>query len=294
MVETTDIFHSNIFRGKTAFITGGGSGICLGMATALARHGASVAIAGRTQSKLDNARALIMANVPNAKVAVFALDVRNPQLLESAMKETNERFGSIDFVVCGAAGNFLCPAEKLSLNAFKTVIDIDLVGTFNTCKAALPYLKVSKGLIINVTATLQYKGTPMMVHACAAKAGVDALTRVLALEWGQYGIRVNGIAPGPIDDTQGMSNLMPELMRENFKRAIPLERFGHVKDIEFTTVYLCSEAAKLVTGTIEVVDGGEWLAGPMSVMSVIEDEKAIEADLKKKKDTFQKSKAAKL
>ncbi|KAI8608292.1 hypothetical protein BC830DRAFT_1155860 [Chytriomyces sp. MP71] len=290
MRNTTDIFKADIFKGKVAFVTGGGSGICLGMATALARHGASVAIAGRTKTKLEAARATILSELPSAKVLTFSLDVRNADQLELAFKATADAYGPVDFVICGAAGNFLCPAEKLSLNAFKTVIDIDLIGTFNTCKAALPYLKQTRGAIVNVTATLQYKGTPLMAHACAAKAGVDALTRVLALEWGPYGIRVNGISPGPIDDTQGMSNLMPDVMKARMVRAIPIQRYGRVKDIEYTTVYLFSEAASLVTGTIEVVDGGEWLAGPMSVMASAEEESEIEKDVQRKRDRHNQSK----
>ncbi|KAJ3028010.1 UNVERIFIED_CONTAM: hypothetical protein HDU68_002692 [Siphonaria sp. JEL0065] len=257
------------------------------MAQALVRHGCSVLLIGRTLSKLEAAKASFGSN--SNKVIVFSSDVREPDSLALAMKTANDAFGRIDFVVCGAAGNFLCRAEDLSTNAFKTVIDIDLVGTFNTCKAALPYLKKSKGAIINVSATLQYKGTPMMAHACAAKAGVDALTRVLALEWGAYGIRVNAIAPGPIDDTTGMSKLMPDGARQLYLDAVPLKRFGTVKDIEHTTLYLFSPAASLVTGAIEVVDGGEWLAGPMSVM-LNQQDAAKDAVRKKRAHELQKSK----
>ncbi|KAJ3202014.1 hypothetical protein HDU83_006738 [Entophlyctis luteolus] len=260
MPVTTSVFKEDLFSGKTAVVTGGGSGICLGMASALARHGCNVALIGRTQAKLDSALREILSETKDAKALALACDVRDAPGLTVVMKKVAEAFGSIDFLICGAAGNFLCSAEDLSTNAFKTVIDIDLIGTFNTCKAALPYLKHSRGSILNVTATLHYKGTPFMAHACAAKAGVDALTRVFALEWGRYGIRVNGIAPGPIDETKGMANLMPDGARDAYKETIPLSRFGRVTDIAYATLYLLSEAAALVTGEIHVVDGGEWLA----------------------------------
>ncbi|KAJ3122026.1 hypothetical protein HK100_012157 [Physocladia obscura] len=287
-IATESVFQKNLFVGKSAVVTGGGSGICLGMATALARHGAHVTIVGRTQSKLDNAKRGIEAEVIGARILALAADVRDPSALAHVMEQANNAAGRIDFLICGAAGNFLCPAEQLSTNAFKTVIDIDLVGTFNTCKAGLEYLKKSQGSVINVTATLQYKGTPFMAHACAAKAGVDALTRVLALEWGKYGIRVNGIAPGPIDDTAGMDKLLPSGTKEFYQQTVPLKRMGRVRDIEFATLYLLSDAAQLVTGHIHVVDGGEWLAGPMNVMSG--NEESIKNDMANKREKYNASK----
>ncbi|KAJ3288307.1 hypothetical protein HDU79_004953 [Rhizoclosmatium sp. JEL0117] len=288
--STLSVFPPTLYAGKVALVTGGGSGICLGIATALVRHGASVAIVGRTQSKLESAKATIEAATSSTnKVLCIAADVRSFEAINAAVSATAAKFGRLDFVVCGAAGNFLCAAEDLSPNAFKTVVDIDLVGTFNTCKAALPLLKLSKGAIINITATLQYKGTLLMAHACAAKAGVDALTRVLALEWGQYGIRVNAIAPGPIDDTTGMTKLMPSGARDLILSAIPLRRMGTVRDIEFTTLYLFSDAASLVTGAIEVVDGGEWLASPMAIVSSL-DAAGMQADVQKKRADYNASK----
>ncbi|KAJ3102153.1 hypothetical protein HDU96_009729 [Phlyctochytrium bullatum] len=256
--ETTDVYQKNIFVGKVAFVTGGGSGICRGMAEALARHGAKVAIAGRTLSKLQEA-AVDISKKTGSEVLPVAADVRSYEQVEAAIKQTISKFGRLDYLVCGAAGNFLAPAEALSPNAFRTVVEIDLIGTFHTCKAALPYLKETQGAIINVTATLQYAGTELMAHACAAKAGVDALTKVLALEWGKYGIRVNGIAPGPIDDTVGFAKLMPDDMKYSIAQVIPLKSYGRIKDIEHSTVYLFSEAGRWVTGTVLVVDGGQWM-----------------------------------
>src|SRR4030095_9820597 len=149
---------------------------------------------------------------------------------------TTQHFGKIDIVVNGAAGNFLCAANELSPNGFGTVVDIDLKGTFNVCRATFEQLKEHQGQILNISATLHYLGTPLQIHVSAAKAGVDALTRNLAVEWGAYGIRVNGIAPGPIEDTEGMKRLVPEVVKEKLKKNIPLGRFGRIRDIEQAAV----------------------------------------------------------
>jgi peroxisomal 2,4-dienoyl-CoA reductase len=163
-------------------------------------------------------------------------------------------------VVNGAAGNFLCKAEDLSPNGFGAVVDIDLKGTFNVCRAAFAELKKNRGQILNISATLHYLGTPMQLHVSAAKAGVDALTRNLAVEWGHNGIRVNAIAPGPIADTEGMKRLVPEPIREKLRQKVPLGRLGLIKDIENAAVFLCSDAASYINGAVLVVDGGHWLA----------------------------------
>jgi peroxisomal 2,4-dienoyl-CoA reductase len=189
-----------------------------------------------------------------------AADVRNPEAVEKAIAATIERFGKIDIVINGAAGNFLCKAEELSPNGFGTVVDIDLKGTFNVCRAAFDQLKENHGQVLNISATLHYLGTPMQLHVSAAKAGVDALTRNLAVEWGRYGIRVNAIAPGPIEDTEGMKRLVPEPVKDKLRKNIPLGRFGRISDIERAAVFLCSDAASFINGEILVVDGGQWLS----------------------------------
>ncbi len=252
------IFADGVLNGRVAFVTGGGTGITGGVARAFAEAGASVALVSRKMEHLVPAAQLINENGGNA-IAVAA-DVRQPDEVESAVAKTVEEFGKIDIVVNGAAGNFLCKAEELSPNGFGAVVDIDLKGTFNVCRAAFAQLKENRGQILNISATLHYLGTPMQLHVSAAKAGIDALTRNLAVEWGRYGIRVNAIAPGPIEDTEGMKRLVPEPIKERLKKNIPLGRFGLIADIERAAVFICSDAASFVNGVVLVVDGGHWLA----------------------------------
>jgi peroxisomal 2,4-dienoyl-CoA reductase len=258
------IFVNAILKNQVAFVTGGGTGITGGVARALAEAGASVALVSRKLENLEPAaKAINDARAGDSNIGeafAVAADVRNPEEVEKAVAATVERFGKIDIVVNGAAGNFLSPAEALSPNGFGTVVDIDLKGTFNVCRAAFAQLKEQRGQILNISATLHYLGTPMQLHVSAAKAGVDALTRNLAVEWGRYGIRVNGIAPGPIEDTEGMKRLVPEPVKEKLKKSVPLGRFGRINDIEKAALFLCSEAASFINGAILVVDGGQWLA----------------------------------
>src|SRR5918993_4160682 len=252
------IFNDGVLTDRVAFVTGGGTGITGGVARALAEAGARVALVSRKLEHLEPAAARI--NEAGGEALAVAADVRDYAAVERALAETLERFGRIDIAVNGAAGNFLCKAEELSPNGFGTVVDIDLKGTFNVCRAAFEELKKNGGQILNISATLHYLGTPMQLHVSAAKAGVDALTRNLAVEWGQFGIRVNAIAPGPIEDTEGMTRLVPEPIKERLKKAVPLGRFGKIADIEKAAVFLCSEAAGFINGAVIVVDGGHWLA----------------------------------
>src|SRR5207302_10694372 len=161
-----------------------------------------------------------------------AADVRDYAAVENAIAKTVEQYGHIDIVVNGAAGNFLCAADQLSPNGFGTIVDIDTKGTFNVCRAAFEELRKSKGQILNISATLHYLATPMQIHVAAAKAGVDAITRNLSAEWGRHDIRVNGIAPGPIEDTEGMNRLLKPELKEKLMRKVPLGRFGQIEDIE--------------------------------------------------------------
>lgn len=255
---TNTIFADGILNGRVAFVTGGGTGITGGVARALADAGASVALISRKMEHLEPAAAKI--NEAGGKALALTADVRNPEDIQKAVDATISHFGKIDVVVNGAAGNFLCNAEDLSPNGFGTVVDIDLKGTFNVCRAAFAELKKNGGQILNISATLHYLGTPMQLHVSAAKAGVDALTRNLAVEWGRHGIRVNAIAPGPIEDTEGMKRLVPEPIKQKLRERVPLRRFGLIADIENAAVFLCSDAASYINGAVLVVDGGHWLA----------------------------------
>ena len=189
-------------------------------------------------------------------------DVREPEAVEASLDAAVEALGPIDIVVNGAAGNFLAPAAQLSYNGFRTVIAIDTLGTFNVSRAAFERgLRDRGGAILNISATLHYGATPLQVHASSAKAAVDAMTRSLALEWGSLGIRVNGIAPGPIADTEGMARLAPKDLSENMKKQIPLGRFGRIEEVADAALFLCSAGASLITGATLVVDGGACLMG---------------------------------
>ena len=267
------IFADGILKDRVAFVTGGGTGITGGVARALAEAGANVSLVSRSMEHLEPSAEAInrvrrssisegsSSQGSTGKAFAVAADVRKPEDVEKAVAATVDHFGKIDIVVNGAAGNFLCKPEELSPNGFGTVVDIDLKGTFNVCRAAFDELKKNRGQILNISATLHYLGTPMQLHVSAAKAGVDALTRNLAVEWGRHGIRVNAIAPGPIEDTEGMKRLVPEAVKEKLRKNVPLGRFGRIKDIENAAVFLCSDAASYINGAVIVVDGGHWLAG---------------------------------
>jgi peroxisomal 2,4-dienoyl-CoA reductase len=251
-------FVDGLLAGRVAFVTGGGTGITGGVARALSEAGARVVLVSRKLEHLEPAAERIRG--AGGEALAFAADVRNMEEVERAVAAAVEHFGKLDIVVNGAAGNFLCPAEELSPNGFGTVVDIDLKGTFNVSRAAFAELKKHRGQILNISATLHYGGTPLQLHVSAAKAGVDALTRNLAVEWGPYGIRVNAVAPGPIEDTEGMKRLVPPDVKERLLKHIPLRRFGLIRDIERAALFLCSDAASFINGAVLVVDGGHWLA----------------------------------
>lgn len=268
MTSPLDVFRPDALAGHVALVTGGGSGICRGIATAYARLGAEVCIVSRKQEVLDVA-AQEMSAATGKDVLAVAADVRDPEAIGKAIAACVARFGKLDTLVNGAAGNFLAPAAALSPNGFRTVIDIDLNGTFNASRLAFEHLqKAGDGLILNISATLHYHGTPLQVHASAAKAGVDAVTKNLAVEWGRFKIRVCGIAPGPIAETEGMKRLAPgSAVTEQMTAAIPAGRFGGIDEIAAAAVFLRSPAAAYVTGHVLVVDGGHCVATPPLGMS---------------------------
>ena len=255
-----DVFAPNVLAGKNAVITGGGSGINFAIARRLAENGAAVALIGRTKEKLDAAANEIRK--AGGSASGHPADVRDYDALAAAIKSARAAHGEIDIVVCGAAGNFPVPALGMSPNGFKAVVDIDLLGTFNTCRAAFEHLRRPGASIINISATQSFTPMPFQAHVCAAKAGVDMLTRCLAIEWGSEGVRVNSIAPGAVDETEGMRRLAPTPeIRNQLTRAIPLQRFATKDEIADLALFLSSDAAKFITGAIMVCDGGQSLAG---------------------------------
>ncbi len=255
----TPVFREGLLQGKVALVTGGGSGINLAIAERFAEHGAKVALIGRTQQKLETVAAGIEKGGGTA--AGFPADVRNYDALSGAIAMAREKFGGIDLVICGAAGNFPAPALGMSANAFKSVVDIDLLGTFNTCRAVFEHLNRPGASVINISATQAFVPMAMQAHVCAAKAGVDMLTKTLALEWGPEGVRVNSIAPGAVDDTEGMKRLAPTAeARDYITGMIPLRRFAKKTEIADLALFLSSGAAQFITGTVLVCDGGQSLA----------------------------------
>lgn len=255
------VFREDIFEGKVAFVTGGGSGICYGITEALMKHGARAAIAGRKADRLA-AAAEALGKSTGRECLATPCDVREPPAVEAALAATLEKFGRIDIVVNGAAGNFLSPASQLSYKGFRTVMEIDALGTYNVSRAAFDArLRDHGGVILNISATLHYAATPLQIHASAAKAAIDSMTKSFALEWASLGIRVNGIAPGPIDDTEGMTRLAPGDVKERIIKTIPIGRFGTIAEIADIALFLSTDAASLIHGETIVADGGAWFGG---------------------------------
>lgn len=257
-------FAPDLLHGKVALVTGGGSGIGKGIAAAFVAHGARVGLVGRKAERLEAAAAELSAEGPGQAWALPG-DVRDHAAMERVVDGLLERAGDLHIVVNGAAGNFLCPAAQLSSNGFRTVLDIDAVGTFNVSRVAFDRALHRGGCIVNISATLHYGATLLQVHAAAAKAAVDATTRGMALEWGPAGVRVNGIAPGPIDDTEGVARLLPPGQRGRVTGVIPMRRFGRIEEIASVALFLVSDAASLVTGVVVVADGGACLPQGMSL-----------------------------
>ncbi|PKA62091.1 Peroxisomal 2,4-dienoyl-CoA reductase [Apostasia shenzhenica] len=262
-------FKADVLKGKVALITGGGSGIGYEISTQFGKHGATVAVMGRRRQVLDDAVHALRSQ--GIRAIGFEGDVRKQDDAARIVDDTVRRFGRLDILVNGAAGNFLASPEDLSPKGFKTVLDIDTVGTYTMCHEALKYLKKggpgrdpsSGGVILNISATLHYTAQWYQIHVCAAKAAVDSITRSLALEWGsEYDIRVNGIAPGQIEGTPGMRKLSPKEMTDRRRGNIPLNKMGEKWDIAMAALYLASDAGKFVNGTTLVVDGGQWLSRP--------------------------------
>ncbi len=248
------------FRDSNVFVFGGTSGINLGIARCFARAGARVAVASRSPEKVDAAAAELEAL--GSAAAGYTLDVRDAEAVQAALDKHADTAGDLDILVSGAAGNFPALANDMSPNGFKSVVDIDLLGSFHVLRSAFGYLRKPGASVINISAPQAFVPMPMQSHVCAAKAGVDMLTRTLALEWGPYGIRINSIAPGPIADTEGMRRLAPsEAIAEQYKKSVPLQRFGSADEIGQAAMFLSSEAAQYISGVVLPVDGGWSVAG---------------------------------
>jgi 2,4-dienoyl-CoA reductase [(3E)-enoyl-CoA-producing], peroxisomal len=260
------IFRPDVLTGRVALVTGGGTGIGLGIASALASAGAGVVIASRKPEHLEPAAARLSA--AGAQVRTVEVNVREPDSVARMMDQVAREHGRLDILINNAAGNFYAPSATLSPNGWRAVVETDLYGTFFCCQAAYPLLKAQGGgRIVSISMTLHYRAWPQMAHAAAAKAGVDALTRTLALEWAADRITVNAVAPGPIP-TEGVKKAFtppggdgPDLFgMEKFAAAsIPLGRWGTPEDIGQMVTYLASPAGEWITGAIFVVDGGTWL-----------------------------------
>lgn len=260
------LFAENMLEEQVAIVTGGGTGIGLGISRALAGAGANVAIASRKPEHLDAALDHL-ADLPGSVRAV-PTNVREPDAARAMVEATLDAFGRVDILVNNAAGNFYAPSATLRPNAWKAVIETDLYGTFYCSQAVYPAMKQQGGgRIISTSMTLHYRGWPMMAHATAAKAGVDALTRTLALEWAADGIRVNAVAPGPVP-TEGVKQAFtkpgsdkPDIdaMNRELIRSVPLGRLGDPSDIGNMVAFLAGPGGEWITGAIMVVDGGSWL-----------------------------------
>jgi len=256
----TSIFKPGLYAGKHVFVTGGSSGINERIAQSFGELGAKVSINGRKVEKLDAAVKRLRDQGTTAEG--YSADVRDYAAVDAMLEKAVAAFGPIDVLVCGAAGNFPAPVALMSSNGFKAVMDIDVLGTFNACRAAFERLTKPGAAIIAISAPQAQVAYPMQAHVCAAKAGVDMLVKTLAMEWGPVGVRVMSIWPGPIDGTEGMERLARDpAVRAKVEQAVPLQKFGSKDDVAQLALFLASPAAKYVTGSIHSVDGGMALIG---------------------------------
>ncbi|WP_188151777.1 SDR family oxidoreductase [Teredinibacter waterburyi] len=251
--------------GKTVLVVGGTSGINRGIAECFAKQGARVAVASRSQDKVDDTVASLQQL--GAEALGFVADVRDQAAIVAGIELVVAEFGCLDVLVSGAAGNFPALATGMSANGFKSVVDIDLLGSFHVLQAAYPHLRKPGGSVINISAPQAFLPMIGQSHVCAAKAGVDMLTRSLAMEWGPDGIRVNSVVPGPIAGTEGMARLAPNpKMLEMARLSVPLKRLGTPEDVGHLVLFLASSLASYVTGAVIPADGG-WSLGGASGLS---------------------------
>ncbi|HUG42740.1 MAG TPA: SDR family oxidoreductase, partial [Acidobacteriota bacterium] len=248
-------FQPGLLNGQVALVTGGGTGIGEAISLELARHGAEVVVASRNPEHHADVLDLLRREGRNG--TAFECDVRDPEAVSAVIAAVSDRYQRLDIVVNNAAGNFLCRAEDLSPNGWRTVVDIVLNGTFLVSRESFRLLKESRGAIVNIGAPYAESAAPLVAHSGAAKAGILNLTRTLAVEWARFGIRVNTVTPGPIAETEGVRRLIgSDQGRLRLLDAIPLNRLGKKEEVAAAVLYLLSPAAAYVTGQNLVVDGG--------------------------------------
>lgn len=253
------------YRNKTVFVAGGTSGINLGIALGFAKAGAKVTVLSRSQQKVD--AAVDKLQDTGSEALGFAADVRDYDAVREALRSTHQQHGPIDVLISGAAGNFPAFANDLSPNGFKSVVEIDLIGSFHVLKAGFDFITKPGACLINISAPQAKDPMQAQIHVCAAKAGVDMLTRVLAMEWGEHGVRVNSIIPGPIGDTEGMRRLAPTPgAMQAVAKTVPLGRVGAAEDIANAALLLASPLASYISGAVIPVDGGWSLGGDQVAM----------------------------
>jgi len=247
------VFRDDILSGQAAIVTGGATGIGFEIARTLGAHGARVCICSRKVENLERAVAELSAGGVDA--FHVPCDVRDVEQVRAMIAAVLDRFGRLDVLVNNAAGNFPAPLSRISPNGFKTIVDIDLLGTYNCSKLAFEaWLRDHGGNIVNISAPFEGKGAALQAHVAAAKAGVDSLTRTCAVEWGRHGVRVNGVMPGPIADTEGMARFAAAAGPSAGSR-VPLGRDGTRAEMANAVLFLVSEAASYVSGQIFAVDG---------------------------------------
>ena len=256
------------YKGKNVVVVGGTSGINLAIATAFAQAGANVAVASRSAEKVNAAVKLLRETNSKGTHMGASFDVRDLDGLKAGFSLFKAHFTQIDVLVSGAAGNFPASAALLSENGFKSVMDIDLLGSFQVLKQAYPLMTRPGGCIIQISAPQAFIAMPMQAHVGAAKAGVDMLTKNLALEWGCEGIRVNSIVPGPISGTEGFNRLAPSKeLQQRVAKSVPLQRNGIRQDIANGALFLASPMASYITGIVLPIDGGWSLGGASMAMT---------------------------
>jgi NAD(P)-dependent dehydrogenase (short-subunit alcohol dehydrogenase family) len=253
------IFAEHLLQDKVALITGGGTGIGRSIALHMAACGARIVLVGRREQPLHDVASHI--DTQGGHAVPIRADIRQPEQVDRMVHTALTTYDRIDILVNNAAGSFLASARTITPKGWQAVVDTTLSGTFY-CSQAVGHHMIERGggRIINITATLHYKGSPGMIAPTAAKAGVEALTKTLALEWAKFNILVNAIAPGPIATEGADRNLWSNAtFRDLIQRGVPLGRFGLPEDIANMAIYLASPAGDYITGATMVVDGGEWL-----------------------------------